>query len=41
VGSGVLRSGDRSITIRAQLGDDDDCHAVCDSAMAAIEREAR
>ena len=41
VGSGVLRSGDRSITIRAQLGDGDDCHAVCDSAMVAIEREAR
>jgi hypothetical protein len=41
VGSGVLRRGDRSITIWAQLGDGDDCHAVFDSAMVAIEREAR
>lgn len=41
VGSGVLRSGDRSITIRAQLNDGDDCHAVCDSVMVAIDREAR
>lgn len=41
VGSGVLRSGDRSITIRAQLCDGDECHAVCDSVMVAIDREAR
>jgi acyl-CoA thioester hydrolase len=41
VGSGVLRSGDRSITIRAQLGDGDECHAVCDSVMVAIDREAQ
>ncbi len=38
VGSGVLRSGDRSITIRAQLSDGDDCHAACDSVMVAIDR---
>jgi len=41
VGSGVLRSGDRSITIRAQLCDGDECHAVCDSVMVAIDRDAR
>jgi acyl-CoA thioester hydrolase len=41
VGSGVLRSGDRSITIRAQLSDGDECQAVCDSVMVAIDRAAR
>jgi acyl-CoA thioesterase FadM len=48
VGSGVLRSGSRSITIRAQLYDGDgsgngagNCVALCDSVMVAIDRDLR
>lgn len=40
VGSGVLRSGERSITIRAQLYDGGQCAALCDSVMVAIDRGA-
>lgn len=41
VGSGVLRSGERAITIRAQLYDGEACSALCDSVMVAIDRDAR